>query len=216
MNFKFNFLIILAVILGLAIPLIYRHQKISALNQAFIPKQDLYQRNLPADWLVGIVTDIGPSAQVETRYGTEFKDLTVGTTISLGEDIKTGSNNNSLIIVNFPDLIKLKLSSNTRLNFTNTSPQNFLISLNRGGDLTFTTLLDNGSFSITSLHLLSQFTGATGSIVVNDNLITIKLTKGSVKLGYNNTDLKTQITDITGPKKIIFNDTIRTLKLKKL
>ena len=216
MNFKLFFLTTLAIILGVTVPLVYRYQKISALNQAFTSSKSLYQRNLPADWLVGTVTNIGPSAQVETRYGTEFEDLTVGTTISLGEDLKTDSRTNSFITVNFSDLAKFNLNSNTRLNFTNTSPTNFLISLNRGGNLDFDTTLDNGNFSITSLHLLSQFTGAIGNITIADDIITIKLTKGSVKLGYNDTDLKTQIVDVTGPKKIIFDDTKRTLKLKKL
>jgi len=216
MNFKFIFLVILTLVLGSIIPLIYRHQKILNINQSFVSSISLYQRNLPSDWLVGTVTDIGSSVQIETRYGTKFEDLTIGTTISLGEDIKTDFQDNSSVVINFPDLAKFNINSNTRLNFTNTNSDNFLISLNRGGNLDFEALSNSNQFSITSLHLLSQFIGATGNFTIDSDIITIKLTQGSVKLGYNDSDIKTQIVDVTGPKKIIFNDTKRTVKLKNL
>lgn len=216
MNIKLLFLLIAAAILGAIIPFAYRYQKVLALNNSFIPSESLYKRNLPSDWLVGVVIDVGPSAQFETRYGTQFEDLQVGTSISLGQDLKTGPQDESTIIVKFNNFSQFTLASNTRLNFSNTSSENFLINLNRGSTLDFESLADINQFSITSLHLLSQFTGAIGSINVENNLITISLTQGSVKLGYNDADVVTQITEISAPKTIIFNDNTRTLKLKKL
>lgn len=216
MNRKLFFLLIFAAILGTIIPFIYRYQKVLALNNSFAPKESLYRRNLPSDWLVGVVTDIGPSAQFETRYGTQFEDLQIGATVSLGEDLKTGPQDESTIAVKFNNFAQFALASNTRLNFTNTSSENFLINLNRGSTLDFESLANTTQFSLTSLHLLSQFTSAIGSINIENNLITINLTQGSVKLGYNDADVITQITEISTPKKIIFNDNTRTLKLKKL
>lgn len=217
MNLKLVSFITGATIIGASLPFILLRQKTVTISApTFIPSKSLYQRSLPSDWLVGTVTDIGPSAQVETRYGTEFEDLSVGTTISLGEDIKTGPQDDSLVSILFDNFLQFNIGSNTRLNFTNTNPQNFLISLNRGGNLEFDTFTDSGEFSITSLHLLSSFTGASGNVSVDEEYININLTKGSVKIGYNDTDYKTQIQEISAPKKIIYNDETRTVKLKNL
>ena len=201
-------------LIGLIIPFAFLIHQVTATNQNFIANQQLYYRQLPSNWLVGEVQDIGPSAQFETRYGADFEDLTVGTTISLGDDIKTDSDSNSTVSVKF-DLADFTINSDTRLKFANTSPDNFLINLNRGGSLDFTSS-DDKQFSIVSLHLLSQFNSAAGSIQTIGNNITIKLTSGSVTLAFNDTDYKTQIETISAPQKIIFNDSTRTLKLKKL
>ncbi len=201
-------------LIGLIIPFAFLIHQVTATAQNFIVGQQLYYRQLPSDWLVGQVLNVGPSAQFETRYGTDFKDLTVGATIGLGDDIKTDSDASSIVSVKF-DLADFTVNPDTRLKFANTSPSNFLISLNRGGSFDFTSS-ENKQFSVVSLHLLSQFNSAAGSIQTIGNNITIKLTSGSVNLAFNDTDLKTQNKTISAPQKIIFNDSTRNLKLKKL
>ena len=214
MKLKIFFLSFITFSTAFLLPFIYRTYKVSALSQNFKSEPSLYYRILPSDWLVGTVLDIGPSSQFETRYGADFQDLSVGTTISLGDDIKTGIDPNSTVSLSF-NSINLLINSNTRLKFTNTSPDNFLITLNRGGSFDFETQ-SNQQFSVNGLHLLSQFNSANGSIEINNNLITIELTQGSVTLAFNDTNYQTQIQTVSAPKKIIFNDITRAVRLRNL
>lgn len=213
MNFKLFFLIVIFTFIGAAIPFIYRIEKIS--SQDFQPDQLLYRRILPSDWLVGTAVDVGPSGQFESRYGTDFEDLAVGDTLSLGYDIKTGPEDDSTVSVNFDQFIDLNIGSDTRLSFSNTSTQNFLIKLNRGGNFKFTAA-DDIQFSIIGLNLLGQFNSAEGSIDITGDYITIELNEGSVTLAYNNNNYETQIREISSPRKIIFNDSTRKITLKNL
>lgn len=216
MNIKLFLGIVLAAVLGISIPWVYRYYRVEKINKAFKAETLLYQREIPENSLNGTIIDIGGTAEFEGRYDTEFSPLEIGKTAGYGVDLRTGANDESFIKINFAELADLTVGSNTRLSFANTAADNFLITLNRGGKLNIETIKDNGEVSITGLHLLSQFTGATTKIEINDNLITIELSQGSVKLGYNDLKLVSQTSEISGPKKIIFNDTKRTIKLKKL
>lgn len=216
MNIKLFLGIILVIALGISLPWVYRYYRVDKINKAFKAETLLYQREIPENSLYGTVTDIGGTAEIEGRYDTEFSPLEIGKTAGYGVDLRSGTTIESLIKINFTDLANLTVESNTRLSFANTTADNFLITLNRGGKLDIETTKNNGEISVTGLHLLSQFTGAVAKVEINDNLITIELSQGSVKLGYNDLKLISQTTEISGPKKIIFNDTKRTVKLKKL
>lgn len=216
MNIKLFLVIILAAVLGISLPWIYRYFRIEKINKDFKAETLLYQREVPENSLYGTVTDIGGTTEFEGRYDTEFSPLKIGDTAGYGVDLRTGATDESSIKINFADLANFTVGANTRLSLANTATDNFLITLNRGGKLGIETNKNSGEISISSLHLVSQFAGATGKIEINDNLITIELSQGSVKLGYNDLKLISQTTEINSPKKIIFNDTKRTIKFKKL
>lgn len=215
-NLVYIILAILVTTIGIEGAVLARIVKVKRLENKFDSSKQIYQRAVADGSLTGQVTEVGSTAEFEGRYDTGFRPLAVGETIGLGSDIRTGPDDLSMAKVTFGPLAEFKVGSNTRLNFTNTLPTNFLISLNRGGTIELITTADQGEVTITGLHLLTQFTSASAKMAIEASTITIELASGSVKLGYNDTDLQTQIQTVGGPKKIIFNDMTRTVKLKTL
>lgn len=220
MNWKFVFLLMMVAIVGGLAPWIGKSKQMSQvielISPHFQPSERTYQRAMPEGWLQANVASISGIVEYQGRYDIEFSPLTSEQNIGLGADIKTGSQSADTTIITFPNFAQITVNDNTRLTFSNTSADNFLIKVDRGGQINIASLTGQTSLSVRSLNLLAELTAPQATISAIEEIITIDLASGSATLGFNDLDYQTQIKEFTAPISIIFNDQTRKIKTEKL
>lgn len=168
----------------------------------------------PGESVNGKITSFSQELSLQERGATDASKLVFPESIKQGERIVTGNKGNA--VIEFDNILTLKVSSNTDLDIIQTLPQNFVFSQNEGsvgyervGEI---------PVSIRALHLLID--QDQGSIIVDvdqeNKKITINILKGTITLAFNNLELKSILLTVNEGKKVIFDDTKRKTEINDL
>lgn len=178
---------------------------------SFTPQQSSFVLKPPADALKGKFSLFKGEVKKKPRDKEEFKDIKVGEEILQGEKIATGKK--SQAIVEFPNLVRINLGSDTEIGFNNLIPANFLISQS-SGSVTYELLQGDTPISVRSLQALVTINFGKSEVTISDETITVKVLSGKAKLALVDLENKTHIWEIKEGQEALVNDTERRVEIK--
>jgi hypothetical protein len=178
---------------------------------SFTPQPVSFVLKPPSDALKGKILSINGSVKKEPREKNDFEDVDIKEEILQGEKLATGKK--SQATVEFANLAKVNLSSDTEIGFNNLIPATFLVSQSLG-PVTYELLQDDTSISVRSLHALVTINSGKSEIIVRDETITVKILSGTAKLALVDLENKTHVWEIKEGQQALVNDTQRRVEIK--
>jgi hypothetical protein len=166
----------------------------------------------PSNSLKGTVTTLTGDVLWQSRVATEAAKISNLSQVQQGEQIKTG--NDGVVKLEFKDQAKIVVSAKSQLNIVQTIPANFVFAQTDGTVEYQRT--GNIPLSIRAMHLLIDEDLGDVIISVNkdDGTVIVNVRTGNVTIGFNDTDLKSNLITIPQGKEYIFDDTTRTGVIK--
>lgn len=204
---KYLTLFFLFLIIGIGITLGYSFWKKekAAVVTPVSPKEKRFSiEPPPKEARIGTVSAMSGQILWESRIATqpaEIKDLKQ---VQQAETLETGKDGK--VVVAFTDVASVTLSPDSKIEFLQTLPVNFVFRQSKG-EINYA---KKGTIplSIRSLHLLMSF--SDGEYVINTDAdkhsLELTIKKGSVKVAYNNLKYETQIVEIKEGEKYLFDD----------
>lgn len=214
-------LFFLFLVFGLTITLFYFHNLIWPQTKNISPQQkttaDIAKFSLekaPSQSKAGNILSLSGSVFWQSRIATEPARLTASVAIQQGEKIVTYDNGN--ITIGFGNSLLVTVSPKTELDLIQTLPTNFVFQQEQG--TVSYTKIDQTPLAVRSLTLLTQIASGSANIISNkkDGLVTVEVNKGSVTVGYNDASFVSQVATIEAGKKIMFDNKVKTIKIKPL
>jgi len=178
---------------------------------SFTPQQSSFVLKPPSDTLKGKLSLFKGDVKKKPRDKEEFKDVNVGEEFLQGEKIATGKK--SQATVEYANILRVNLDSNTEIGFINLIPANFLISQSLGS-VSYELLRDDTPISVRSLHTLVTINSGKSEVTVSDETIAVKVLSGKAKLALVDLENKTHIWEIKEGQQALVNDTQRRIEIK--
>lgn len=208
---KYLMLFLLFLLIGVGVTFGYsfwKKEKATVVTQVSPKEEPFFIKPPPKESRIGTVSTMSGQILWESRIATEpakIKDLKQ---VQQAETLATGKD--GYATVTFPDATTISISPESKIEFVQTLPVNFVFKQIKG-EINY---LKKGTipFSVRSLHLLMTFSDGEYVIKTDSDTHTLVLTvkKGSVKAAYNNLQYETQSVEIKEGEKYIFDDDKRT------
>lgn len=212
LNRKHYLLFLLLFLIGTVGIVVFRLWQVKdAGHISFTPQQSSFVLKPPLDALEGKLSLFKGDVKKKPRDKEEFKEVNVGEEILQGEKIATGKKSQATI--EFANLVKVNLGSDTEIGFNNLIPTDFLLNQSLGS-ATYELLQENVPFSVRSLHVLLTVYSGKSEVVVSDETITVKVLSGNAKLALVDLENKTHVWEIKEGQKVLVNDTQRRVEIK--
>lgn len=220
MRFKFAFLFLTAFLVGILTVIVYGlitknpnkpvKDEISSIIQT-VTKHPFSVEEAPSESIRGTITQMSGVVQLESRVATQSSIISSPKEIQQGEEIQTQVNGN--VNIEFPNMASLKVSPQTQIDFIQTLPANFVVSL-ASGSAEFTKL-SNIPVTVRAMHLLiKQNVGVLAVGVDQTNgLVNLTIILGSATVAFNDTSLNSHVLDFHSGQKVIFNDLTRQFSI---
>lgn len=164
----------------------------------------------PSDALRGKIVLAEGLVEKKARDKEEPEESGVDEEIIQGEDLATGEE--SQAVVEFFNLVRIGLASNTKISLISLIPAQFLIHL-PFGSLDYQLHHNNGSISIRCLHTLLAIDSGEGKVEVKEGEIVIEIFSGQARLALVDLDNHTQLWEVKGGEKIFVDDLQRTVQI---
>ncbi len=175
-----------------------------------VAKPDFSIANSPSESIRGSVKQMSGDVFWQSRVATNSSQINSLIFLQQGEEIQTKDNGN--LVLEFPNIINMTVSPKTQIDFVQTLPQEFVISIASGSaDIK---KLSDTPVSIRSYHLLiRQNTGDLSlNVDIEKGITSLNVISGSVTASYNDLDLTSHVIDFTGGQKANFNDATRSFE----
>jgi hypothetical protein len=168
----------------------------------------------PKESLVGQVSTVSGEILWKSRTATQSSLLENISEIKQGESLVTKSD--SRISVRVKDILALQIFPDSEIAFIQTLPQNIVLHQKTG--MVFYNRLGSVPVSVRSLHLLTNIDGSDLLVTVDSDqkIIYLDLYSGTVTLAYNDLNYVTTSRTFSSGVRIIFNDSVRRLTVKKV
>lgn len=179
-------------------------------SENFLPQKVSAELQPPKSAVTALVDNIKGAVKKEGRKDTKFQSLSKPSTLVEGEALST---ENGLIVIHFPNIADLSLSSNTELDYLNGLPKSIVVR-QPDGTVSYTVLGSIQPFSVRSLGLLIEaedkglFTVATDA---KEQSVLVVVKSGSVTLAYSDANDTTQVVEVTSGRRGFFNYSNSTL-----
>jgi len=207
---KFLTIFFLFLLIGIGIALGYsfwKKQKVTVVIPVS-PKEERFSiEPPPKESKTGTVSTMSGQILWESRIATAPAEIKELKQVQQGEVLETGKDGQTVVI--FSDSVSITLSPESKIEFIQTLPVNFVFKQTKGE----VSYLKKGiiPLSIRSLHLLMTFSDGEYVLNTDSDNHTLELTvkKGLVKAAYNTVLYETQGVEIKEGEKYIFNDDTR-------
>ncbi len=172
-----------------------------------VAKPQFSVENAPSETIKGNITQMTGKIMRESRAATESSEIKTPVILQQGEQIRTGEDGN--LSVEFGKAASIKIEPKTQIDFVQTLPVSFVVSI-ASGSAQFKKL-SNIPVSVRSYHLLiKQEIGEMAvSLDLDRGLTNIKLLSGSIVAAYNDINLTSHVDNFNAPQEISFNDSTR-------
>lgn len=168
----------------------------------------------PSESLKGTIISFDGKIGWQSRIATQASELITPVPIQQGEKITTEDNGN--MTIRFENGCLLKISPKTELDFIQTLATNFVFQEDQGT----VDYINNSAapLSVRSLGLLTQISSASAGISADkkSSTVTIDVNEGFVEVAYNDLNFVTQTQKVSAKKRIIFDDELRTVRIKQM
>lgn len=167
----------------------------------------------PKESLQGRVTRLTGTVMKTVRNEKDPQEVNSKSVFLEGEQLTASPS--ASIDVQFSEFNLFSVSPETILAFPSTNPKNFLFKIDKGSTV-FQTDQMIATISARSLHGLFSLSLGKASISVDPDkkIITYIIAEGEGKVGYIDSDNKTQTVDLTEGQTATFNDEKRTVKIQ--
>ena len=204
-------------IVGFAISFIYIQSKTAIPPNVSTEKKEIVQefslKNPPPESLIGRVASKSGEILLQPRLATEPASVKNIDKVLQGETIQTGDD--GIITVLFDGASSVSLQHNSRIDFAQTIPSQFIYN-QRVGTVHYTSN-EKGQVSVRILHDLANLSSNTEADIAQDSsVITFSVHKGSLQLAFNNLDIVTNTIRIDEGNKYIYNDEERSGELSPI
>lgn len=161
----------------------------------------------PSESLKAKVSSFTGKIKWQSRIATEAAEVDSLKEIQQGEQIETEVSSN--LIVEFPNIWRINILSNSKLDFAQTLPANLVIA-QKEGSAEYQKLGEN-VLSVRALHLLiNQNQGDMVVIVDKDNNnVFINVKTGFVTVAYNDDENISQVVQVKTGQRLNFDDETR-------
>lgn len=213
--FSFSALIGVLVVSGIYLLTPQAQQKQNA-QEIFSSSSPLLftAENPPNESLKGMMTALSGDIAWESRMATEPGKITAPVQLQQGEKIKTGIDGR--VSVEFASVVNLVVSSQTEIEITQTLLNAFVFRQIEG--TVFYEKLGEIPLSIRTLHVLvEQESGGSTIFTDKENMfITITVKSGTIRVAYNDLNLKSRVIKISAGNRFDFNDETRVGKITRI
>lgn len=169
-----------------------------------IPPTAFSDEMAPKESVKGQIATMSGEVWWISRVTSQRTPYATPSAVQQGETYATGDN--GAIEINFSEYGSVNIVSKSEVGIDQTLPVDFVFDQS-SGSASFTSL-GRSPFSVRSLHLLTTI--ASGSATINldykKHLITLRVISGSAKLAYNDTDIVSQVLEISQGKSFRFDD----------
>lgn len=208
---KFLTLFFFFLLIGIGITFGYsfwKKEKATVVTPVF-PKEERFSiEPPPKEARTGTVSTMSGQILWESRIATQPAEIKELKQVQQAETLETGKDGQ--VIVTFTDDASVTLSPDSKIEFLQTLPVNFVFRQSKG-EINY---IKKGTIPLTvrSLHLLMAFSDGEYVITTDAGKHTLELTvkKGLVKAAYNNLQYETQTVEIKEGEKYLFDDDTRT------
>lgn len=201
---------ILSLLVGIG--LLYGYKRITTIQNVQKLVVPVYEgifsiEQAPHRSLKATITSFTGTVEWKSRIATESSTLTKPRELQQGEEVATHDDSSLELII--PNALEASVSANTAVQLIQTLPNSILLMQN-SGKATYTQK-NNNPVSIRSLSLLVQLENAEAIITVNDTLpfISVDVEKGTITVGFNDTDFITQTIAVSSGKRLVYNTQTR-------
>jgi hypothetical protein len=208
---RYLVLLLLLIVGAISVIMFRLWQVKTAGNIPFIPQQSLFVLKPPSDALEGKLLLSNGNIKKKPRDKAEFNKINVGEEILQGERI--AASEKSKAVIEFINLVKINLSSNTEIGFNNLIPANFLLSQS-SGSVDYELLRSDVPISVRSLHTLVTINSGNCAITADQETITIKVLAGSATLALVDLENKTSVWEIKEGQEVLIDDVQRRVEVK--
>lgn len=207
-----NLIFLLLFLIGTVSVVDFRLWQVNnARHISFTPQPSSFVLKPPRDARIGKLSLFKGNVTKKPRDKEEFKAAQVGEKILQGEKIATGKK--SQAAVEFENLVKVDLGSDTEIGFNNLIPKHFLLSQSLGS-ATYELLQDETPVSVRSLHVLLTIYSGKSEVVIRDATITTTVLSGTAKFALVNLENKTHVWEIKKGQTALINDPQRRVEIK--
>lgn len=214
MRNKFVFLFLFSFLVGVLIFVVYgivRKNPGKSINNIVqtIARPDFSIYNAPSDSVKGTIKSLQGDVFWEPRAATDSAQIYSPISLQQGEGIGTGADGH--LEIEFPAQVNIKLENNSRIDFIQTLPTEFVASV-ASGSAEFIRL-GNTPISLDIAHLLVRINSGETDITIDQNkgIVNLNIINGSITTGYNDTGLTSHVNDFNAGQKVMFNDLTRTI-----
>lgn len=173
----------------------------------------IYNSEPPKQSLAGKITRVTGTATMLTREFDDPIETTLNQAILEGEQITASPS--SSVDIKFAQNVLISMGPESILAFPSTNPKNFLVKQDKG-EIFYETDETVATISARSMHGLFTLSQGKAQLEVDpdESVITFMIAEGSGKIGYIDTDNKTQIVEIEAGETAIFDDEKRKVRVR--
>jgi len=155
----------------------------------------------------GTIQSMAGTIKWESRVATESAKINQPVDVQQGEELESGDDGRA--VVDFQGELLVSLSPNSHISFVQTLPTNFVFNQIKGTIEYQKT--SSAPFAVRCFHLLIQINKADVTISIDDKTAYISITvkNGSAKIGFNDLQNVSNVVNLSGGDKYIFNDDTR-------
>lgn len=166
----------------------------------------------PLESLKAKVSSFTGKVKWQSRIATEAAEVKSLKEIQQGEQIETKENGS--LIVEFPNVWRINISPNSKLDFAQSLPANLVIA-QKDGRAQYQKLGEN-ILSVRAMHLLiEQISGDMVITIDKDSAqVFINVKKGSATLAYNDDQNVSQVIQVKTGQRLSFDDKTREIVLR--
>lgn len=164
--------------------------------------------NPPAQALTGTLTVTAGHALKFSRGGTEFTEASTGAQILHGESVATKEKSSA--VAEISGIGKISMGPGAELVFANLFTNNLVLQ-QKNGSIHYEI---KNPISVRILHALAVIQPGVVTISIDESIINVSVTSGSVKLGIVDTDNNTHVFNVTAGKTARINDDVRSVKTR--
>jgi len=205
------FLFLFCLTLGCLIVYEYRkytyYQKTSELKTPVSKTLPFSIATPPKYSLKGNIVSFTDSVRIQSREATQESRLTTTTPVLQGEDFWTEETGN--IQIQFPENVDITVLPNTHIGIVQTLPNKFVF-LQDSGEVTYKNRQDS-PLAIRVLRLLIAQKKGEIYIAIDEAgaVITVTVNEGSVDIGFNDTDIVSNVIHVADGFSYVFDTEIK-------
>lgn len=211
---KYIFLFIVAVLFGLVITILYTAPKVSPTPERVLTPvatqsamtSSFSLPNAPTESIRGSISTMSGAVNWESRIATQPAKLVVPAPLQQGETLQTGDDGK--VEITFPNVVSIKQSAKTQINFIQMLPTNSIIS--QGYGTTEYIQQGNTPLAVRSFGLLTEIHGDVVITVDKDeDQVIIDVKTGSIIAAFNDLNYLSNVIPVSAGNEFIYDDDTR-------
>ncbi len=211
-NLKYSLILVICFLTGLVSVLGYRLYQVNKTPaKIFNSSPAKLELELPSQAIQGEVILIKGKIEILTRDSEEFKLASASAWLVQGERLRTQKNSQTEI--KLKDIALVKLSQLTEIVLVNLIPGQLLVSQTEG-KAEYKILETTGTMTVRSPNSIIEITQAEATIEVNNDQVTVQLTKGEAKIALVDLNNDTQVYQLKSGQTALINEGERRVRLK--